>query len=124
VDIDIRDMDDTFQYCLEEFRTSEDRIVSDFGLSTAKKGYRYMGAGTGLHFAATGFKTFSVLMGNAWRNNDDDLGAVPTKAVDADDMRTYMSLGRDPYNASVKSTSNSFGTAGTPALSPAVETIA
>jgi hypothetical protein len=51
-----------------------------------KKGYRYMGAGTGLHFAATGLKSFSGMMGNAWRNNDDD-----------DD------------DASMKSTSNGFG---------------
>jgi hypothetical protein len=114
IKIDIKDRDDDFHDCLEEVPSGED----------AKKGYRYVKAGTSLRSAAAGFKTLSGMMGDAWRNDDDDLGAVPTKAVDADDMRTYMSLGSDAYNASMKPISNGFGTAGTPVvrpLTPAVE---
>jgi hypothetical protein len=124
-DIDIRGMDDDFQYCLEEGLSGDDEIVSNIGSSDedsqssdANKVYGYMGAGAGLLFAAAGFKIFSGIMGNAWRDDDDDLGAVLTKAVDADDMRPYTSLGSDAYNASMKSTSNSFRTAGTPVIPP------
>jgi hypothetical protein len=116
-------MDDDFQDCFEEVPSGEDEFASSGG----SKGCRYMGAGAGILFAAAGFNTFAGMIGIAWGDGDDDMGAGLTKAVDADDARTYMNLGSDAYNAPMNPISNGFGTAGTPVTPPltlAVETAA
>jgi hypothetical protein len=130
-EIDIRGMLDDFKDCWEEKSLDLDDIAPDVGSSdedsqsSDEKGY--MGYGTGLVSAAAGLKSFSGMLEKAWGDDDDDLGAVILEAVDTDDVNTSVSPGSDVYNASIQSTSNGFGTVGTPAtppLPPGVETAA
>jgi hypothetical protein len=117
-DIDIRGMlIDDYKDCLEEKSLDEDAIFSDGDYSDedSQSSYRggYMG-GAGLIFATAGFKSCAGMLGEAWGDSDDDLDAMISGAVDADDVKTSMRLGSDAYNTSIKSSSNGFGTAGTP----------
>jgi hypothetical protein len=121
--IDIRDMLDDFEDCLEE-SLNENEVASDVDspneYSQPSYGKEYTSAGAGTLFAAAGLKSFSGMLENVW--GDDN-------AVDADDVKASMHLGSDVHNAStpVQSTSSGFGTAGTPVtppLPPGVETAA
>jgi hypothetical protein len=118
-----QDMDEYFKDSVQE---QEEPLLDSLETSNedleSSSERRYLGAGLLVGAAAAGtalfFQSFSNILGQSAGNDDDDLRAVLSEAIDVDDVETSMALGSDVCKASMEPTGNGFGASNVTSCTP------